>query len=113
MCRALLVLCVARDQDRLRALKLAAAGAGWELTRGATSSEEALRQLEERSPHVLVVEGNLGDLVVAARAARPGLRVISVGHLPGTDAEVESLEEVRGAVRATDSPGGPVRGPAP
>jgi hypothetical protein len=113
MCRALLVLCVARDPDRLRALKLAAAGAGWELAQGATSTEEALRQLEERSPHVLVVEGDLGALVAAAKAARPGLRVISVGRLPGADAEVGGLEEVRGAVRATASPGGPVRGPAP
>jgi hypothetical protein len=113
MCRALLVLCVARDPDRLRALRLAAAGAEWELTAGATSIDEALRQLEDRAPHVVVLEGDLGDLVAAARAARPGLRVISVGRLPGADAEVAGLDEVRGAVRATASPGGPVRGPAP
>ena len=113
MCRALLVLCVARDPDRLRALRLAAAGAEWELTKGATSTEEALRQLEERSPHILVVEGDLGDLVAAARSARPGLRVISVGPLPAADAEVGGLDEIRRAVRTTPSPGGPVRGPAP
>ena len=113
MCRALLVLCVARDPERLRALRLAAAGAGWELAPGATSTDEALRQLDERGPHVLVVEGDLGDLVAAARAARPRLHVISVGRLPGADAEVGGLDEVRGAVAATASPGGPVRGPAP
>jgi hypothetical protein len=113
MCRALLVLCVARDPERLRALRLAAAGAEWELAPGATSIDEALRQLEERSPHVLVVEGGLSDLISAARAVRPGLRVISVGRLPGADAEVGGLDEVRGSVRATASPGGPVRGPAP
>jgi hypothetical protein len=113
MCRALLVLCVAGDPDRLREMRLAAAGAEWELTPGATSIDEALRQLEERSPHVLVVEGDLGDLVAAARTVRSGLRVISVGRLPGADAEVGGLDEVRGAVRATASPGGPVRGPAP
>jgi hypothetical protein len=113
VCRALLVLCVSRDPDRLQTLRRAAAGAEWELAPGATTTAEALQLLEERSPHVLIVDGDLGALVAKARAARPGLRVISVGHLPGADAEVGALDEIRGAVRTTPSPGGPVRGPAP
>ncbi|MBI4259450.1 MAG: hypothetical protein HY658_02685 [Actinobacteria bacterium] len=110
MCRALLVLCVAPDRPALLALQRAAAGAGWELAGGATSVEEAVELLRGRKPHVLVAFGTMGtDLLERARAERPGIRVVSVGPLPGADAQVASLEGVGEAILGMPPPAGPVR----
>jgi hypothetical protein len=109
MCRALLVLCVAPSREALVALKRSAVGAVWELTPGATSAEEALEQLREHHPHVMVTFGSFAALAEQAREIRPGIRVVSVGPLPGADAEVVSLEDVRQAIVGLPPAAGPVR----
>ena len=97
-CTALVVLCVARDVESLGALKRAAVGAAWELAAGATTTEDALRQIEEASARVVVVLGGFADLVAVARERWPGLRIVSVGPNPLATVEVRSLEEVRPAI---------------
>lgn len=109
MCRALIVLCVAPDRDALVALKRAVVSAEWELAPGAVTEEEALEQLRDRAAHVMVTLGPFGGLVARAREVRPGLRIVSVGPMPGADAEVRSPEEARAAVPGSARPGGPVR----
>jgi hypothetical protein len=109
VCRALKVLCVARDVDALATLKRAVVGAEWELAPGATSEGEALRQLELERPHVLVVFGPFESLVGTARQRAPALRVVSDRDLPGADVVAASLGEVRRAVLGRPRPGGPVR----
>jgi hypothetical protein len=109
MCRALKVLCVATDDESLRALKRAAVSADWELTAGATTLPDAIAQLEGDRPHVLVAFGPFEELVASAHARSPSLRVVSDRDLPGTDASVTSLDEVRDAILGRSRPGGPVR----
>ena len=109
MCRSLKVLCVAETAPALSALKAAAVSAEWELLPGASSEEEALRQLHEERPHVAVVFGPYERFVASALEAIPGLRVITDRDLPGASAVAASLEEVRGAVLGRPRPGGPVR----
>ena len=108
MCRALTVLCVAGDGPALAELKRAAVSAEWELAPGATTEEDAIRQLHSERPHVLVVFGSFPTLVERALEASPYLRVISDRATPGAVA-VGSLEQVRVAVKPSDGPGGPVR----
>lgn len=108
MCRALKVLCVAEGAAALAELKRAAVSAEWELTPGASSEEEALRQLHEERPHVVVAFGDLGGFVARALDAFPNLRVIADRDLPGASVVAASLDEVRGAVLGP-RPGGPVR----
>lgn len=108
MCRALKVLCVAEDPDALAALKRAAVSAEWELTPGATDPEEAVRQLHEERPHVVVVFGAFGGFVAQAIEAYPALRVVADRDVPGAGAVVGSLEEVRSTVLGRSRPG-PVR----
>ena len=110
MCRALIVVCVAPDRESLAALKRAAVGTEWELAPGAVTPGDAVAQVEERRAHVLVVSGPAAEVAGAARARWPYLRILVVGEqVPEASAVVGSLEEVRGAVRATPPPGGPVR----
>ncbi len=109
MCRALKVLCVAEDAALLAALKRAAVSAGWELTPGAASEGEALRQLHEERPLVVVVFGAFEAFVGTALDAYPNLRVVADRDLPGASAVVGSLEDVRDAVVSRPRPGGPVR----
>jgi hypothetical protein len=45
VCRALKVLCVAEDPAALAELKRATVSAEWELAPGATTEQEAIRQL--------------------------------------------------------------------
>jgi len=108
MCRALKVLCVATDVDALRELKAATVSADWELTRGATDEVEALRQLHEERPHVIVAFGPFERLVRTATDAYPALRVIADREMPGAAAIVRSAGEVRDAVLGRSRPG-PVR----
>ena len=108
MCRALKVLCVAGDRPALVELKRAAVSAEWELAAGATTEEEAIRQLHGERPHVLVVFGSFPSLVERALEAYPFLRVVTDRASTGAVA-VASLEQVRAAVKPSDGPGGPVR----
>lgn len=109
MCRALKVLCVAPDRERLAALKRAAVSAGWELTPGATTEQEALAQLESERPHVLVVFGDFAGFVGKAREAFPFMRIVADRDVLGATVVVASMEEVRDAVKGLPRPGGPVR----
>jgi hypothetical protein len=107
VCRALTVLCVAEDPERLRALKRAAVGAAWELAPGAASEAEGLAQLDSERPHVVVAFGPFERLAAEARAR--GIRVVADRDLPGAAAVAGSLEEVRGLVLGELRPPGPVR----
>ena len=109
MCRALEVLCVAETPEALAALKRAAVSSDWELAPGATTGEDALAQLRDERPHVVVAFGDLGGFVAAAREAFPSLRIVTDRDLPGATVVATSLEEVRAAVRGLPRPGGPVR----
>ena len=109
MCRAVTVLCVAADAESLDALKHAAVGAEWELAPGATTAEEALRQLDDTQAHVLVVAGEHAALVRAARERYPGLRIVADTDVSEANVVVASLGDVREAIRRLPRPGGPVR----
>lgn len=109
MCRALKVLCVAEDGPALAALKRAAVSADWELAPGATNGSDALRQLNEERPHVVVVFGPFEGFIRAAIEAYPAIRVVADRELPGASVVVGSLADVRDAVKGRPRPGGPVR----
>ncbi len=109
MCRALKVLCVAPDRERLQALKRAAVSADWELAPGATDEQEALAQLERERPHVVVVVGGPAAFVRRARQREPYLRIVTDLELPEASVVVRGLEQVRAAVKGLPRPGGPVR----
>ena len=109
MCRALKVLCVASDRQALMDLKRAAVSAEWELAPGAITEADALAQLESERPDVLVLFGEFEELVSRVREGRPTIRIVCDRELPGATVVVERPEEIRDAVRALPSPGGPVR----
>jgi len=109
MCRALTVLCVAPDRERLADLKRAAVSAEWELAPGATDDGSALQQLEDEHPHVVVVVGEgLEGFVAEARRRLPFLRIVADRAIPGATVTVSRLDEVRDAVRGLPRPGGPI-----
>jgi hypothetical protein len=111
MCRALTVLCAAADRDRLGELKRAAVATEWELAGGATSLDELTAHVSDLRPDVVVIDAALGpDAVTRAKAAKPGVRVVSVGPLQDADEEAASLDEVRAAILGLPRPGGPVGG---
>ena len=106
-CLALLVVCAAADREALQALKRAAVSAEWELTPGATTTEEALAQVGERGAHVLVVWGIEG-LAEEARRRFPGVRILVLDGAASSEdpmtVPITALEDVRAAV-----PWGPSR----
>lgn len=104
MCVALKVLCVAEGREALAALKRAVVSAEWELAPGAVTEEEAIRQLHGERPHVVVVFGDFGGFVAAAREAFPVLRIVADRDLPGASVVVGSLEVAREAVLGRVSP---------
>jgi len=113
VCRALLVVCVAPDRASLGALKRATVATEWELTPGATSAEDAIAQIGDRSAHVAVVTGEFAAEVVAQIRERwPWMRVVAVDAEPveGATEVVASLDQVRAAVKGLRPRGGPVRG---
>ena len=103
------VLCIATDHMSLIELRRATVSADWELAPGATTADEAIAQVEQERPHILVVAGPYADLIAAVRERFPAMRVVAVRDLPGADVVATSLAEVRGAVRGRPRPGGPVR----
>ena len=110
MCRAVRVLCAASGRDRLRELRVAAVSVHWELVGGASSLAELEDHVREWRPDVVVLDDGLGDRAVqVVRRTVPTARIVSVGSLPGSDAECGALEEVRPAVLGQPRPGGPVR----
>jgi hypothetical protein len=109
MCRALKVLCVASDPESLMQLKKAAVSAEWELAPGATNEADAIGQIDSERPHILVVFGPYERLVALVGERFPGMRVIADRDTPGATDVAASLGEVRGLVRGSPRPGGPVR----
>jgi hypothetical protein len=108
VCRALVVLCVASDRESLVALKRASVSAEWELAPGATMEDDAVAQVEEERPHVMVVFGDFPTLVERAHRAMPSLRVVADRPHPGAIV-VGSVDDVRTAIKGAPRPGGPVR----
>jgi hypothetical protein len=108
MCRALKVLCVAPDRERLAALKRAAVSADWELTPGATDEATALHQLDEERPHVVVAVGDVAGFVAEARRRLPYVRIVTDRDVPGASSVVADPADLRDAIRGLPRPGGPV-----
>jgi hypothetical protein len=108
MCRALKVMGVASDEGSLRALKQATVAAEWELTPGATNEADAIGQMDVERPHILVVFGPFERLVSLAAERFPGMRIITDRDTPGATEVATSLDEVRGLVKGSPRPGGPI-----
>jgi hypothetical protein len=108
MCRAVKVLCVAEDADRLRAVKQAVVAAEWELTAGATDTAAVLDQIDVERPHAMVVFGPFDELVSLVADRFPGIRIVADRPMAGATAVVEELSDAREALRAQPRPGGPV-----
>jgi hypothetical protein len=103
-------MCAAASAERLVELRRASVATTWELVGGATSIEDLVAQVDEWRPDVLVLDASLGpEAVTRARHARPGVRIVSVGPLPGVDEVASSLDELRPAILGLPRPGGPVR----
>jgi hypothetical protein len=108
MCRAVKVLCVAPDRERLVALKQAVVAAEWELCPGATDLRGALDQLDAERPHAMVVFGSFEELVALAADRFPGMRIVTDRAMPGSSAVVAEETDARAALRLQPRPGGPV-----
>ncbi len=108
MCRAVKVLCVADDEEQLRALRLATTTAEWELTPGATSETDALGMIDTERPHAMVAFGPYEQLVSLVRERFPAMRIVTDRDTPGTSAVVASRDDVREALRSLARPGGPI-----
>jgi hypothetical protein len=111
VCRALKVMCVAGDAGSLMELKQAAVSAEWELTSGATNEADAVGQIDAERPHILVVFGPFERLVSLASERFPGMRIITDRNAPGATEVATSLDEVRGLVKGSPRPGGPITEP--
>ena len=108
MCRAVKVLCVAEDDERLAELKRATVAASWELCPGATDSRSALDQIDTERPHMLVVFGPYEELVRLVTERFPGIRIVTDRNAPGATAVAASSAEVRELLGGQPRPGGPV-----
>jgi hypothetical protein len=108
VCRAVKVLCVADDEEALRALRRATTAAEWELTPGATSETDALGMIDAERPHALVAFGPYERLVSLVRERFPAMRIVTDRDTPGASAVAASRDEVREALRSLARPGGPV-----
>jgi hypothetical protein len=109
VCRALKVLCVASDRESLEELKRAVVSAEWELAAGATNEADAIGQIDSERPHILVAFGPYERLVALVGERFPGMRVVTDRDTPGATEVATSLGEVRGLLKASPRPGGPVR----
>jgi collagenase-like PrtC family protease len=108
VCRAVTVLCVAPDAERLQELKRAAVGAEWELAPGATDTREALDQIDALRPHAVVVFGPFEDLVALVAERFPAMTIVADHQMPGVTDVVAAAPDVRAALRMQRRPGGPV-----
>lgn len=108
MCRAVKVLCVAGDEEELRALRLATTAAEWELTPGATSETDALGVVDTERPHAMVAFGPYEQLVSLVRERFPAMRIVTDRDTPGASAVATSRDDVREALRSLARPGGPI-----
>jgi hypothetical protein len=108
MCRAVTVLCVAPDADRLQELKRAAVAAEWELAPGATDLRAALDQVDAFRPHAIVAVGPFEELVGLVAERFPGTTIVADHDMPGATTVVQDLADVRAALRMQRRPGGPV-----
>ena len=98
---SLKVLCVAGDRSALAELKRAAVSAEWELGPGATTEDDAIRQLHLERPHVLIVFGSFPTLVERALEAYPSLRVITDRAIRGRWRSARSSRSARPSSRRT------------
>ena len=108
MCRAVKVLCVAMDDDALRALRQLATAAEWELTPGATNETDALALIDSERPHSMVAFGSFERLVSVVRDRFPAMRIVTDRDSPGTSAVASSGDDVREVLRSLARPGGPI-----
>lgn len=108
VCRAVKVLCVAGDEEELRALRLATTAAEWELTPGATSETDALGVVDTERPHAMVAFGPYEQLVSLVRERFPAMRIVTDRDTPGASAVAISRDDVREALRSLARPGGPI-----
>lgn len=108
MCRAVKVLCVAGDEEELRALRFATTAAEWELTSGATSETDALGVVDAERPHAMVAFGPYEQLVSLVRERFPAMRIVTDRDTPGASAVATSRDDVREALRSLARPGGPI-----
>jgi hypothetical protein len=106
VCRAVTVLCVAPDADRLQELKRASVAAEWELGPGATDLREALDQVDTLRPHALVVVGPFEELVALVAERFPGMSIVADHDMPGATTVVSDVWGVRGALRMPRRPDG-------
>ena len=104
-------MCVASDAGSLTALKQASVAADWELTPGATNEADAIGQIDTERPHILVVFGPFERLVAIAAERFPGMRIVTDRSTPGATYVATSLDEVRGLVKGSPRPGGPISEP--
>ena len=108
MCRAVKVLCVATDDEALRALRHATTAVEWELTSGATNETDALGVIDAERPHAVVVFGSFETLVALVRDRFPAMRIVTDRDAPGTSAVASSRDDVREVLRSLARPGGPI-----
>jgi hypothetical protein len=108
VCRAVKVLCVARDDEALEALRGATTAAEWELTPGATNEIDALGLVDAERPHAMVAFGMNEELVSLVRDRFPAMRIVTDRDLPGTSAVASSRDDVRDLLRSLARPGGPI-----
>ena len=108
VCRAVKVLCVADDEEELRALRLATTTAEWELTAGAMSETDALGVIDAERPHAMVAFGPYEQLVSLVRERFPAMRIVTDRDTPGASAVATSRDDVREALRSLARPGGPI-----
>jgi len=107
VCRAVTVICVAQDEERLRALKQAVVAAEWELSAGATDLRGALDQIDAERPHAMVAFGPFEDLVRMVAERFPGMRIVTDRPADGA-VVVRDMSEARAALRLQPRPGGPI-----
>ena len=74
----------------------------------ATNETDAVGQIDAERPHVLVAFGPFERLVALVGQRFPGMRVIADRDAPGATMVATSLDEVRGLIKGSPRPGGPV-----
>jgi hypothetical protein len=108
VCRAVKVLCVADDEESLKALRFAVTAAEWELTPGATTEVDALGVIDAERPHAVVAFGDYDRLVSLVRERFPAMRIVTDRDAPGASAVARSRDDVREVLRSLARPGGPI-----